>query len=308
MGLTTLPKRISGSLGATKVDLVSKPYSTGRLPAGEWNTSAQAVEDVCDEVGLSNGGTSGSLVARVKEFFKLDGSTLDQFSGSTPSANNGFINPHIQSVSSNDYPVTDFIEVCADGVTTASYNSATWWYTGSIPFRPSILEFTTGLGVSGSLPANGPGEFIMLGVVFCGSDTYLSGITYINGYVSGSSGNNEPSTWLLTGDGPGTGSLFFTSSVGAYYTKNKIEIIGTKPPLAGPAFSLEVYSRDVVGQQHSLFGTSGMIGSFTSSAWVSSSCNKIGITLFGNYSNPVTLSISDFRLYPRPGDGGAPLI
>lgn len=63
MGLTSLPTRTSGSLGAPKVDINIKPYSSGILPAGEWNTAAGAIYDMAQQVGLQNGTTSGSLMS-----------------------------------------------------------------------------------------------------------------------------------------------------------------------------------------------------------------------------------------------------
>ena len=61
MGLTFLPQRISGSVGATKSDAEIKPYSDYILPSGEWNNAAQALVDVCSEVGLADGSTPDSI-------------------------------------------------------------------------------------------------------------------------------------------------------------------------------------------------------------------------------------------------------
>lgn len=65
MGLTSLPKRgESGDLGPEKNDL-SIVALIRRVFAREWNTSTKGLEEVCEEVGLANGSTEGSLVARV---------------------------------------------------------------------------------------------------------------------------------------------------------------------------------------------------------------------------------------------------
>jgi len=63
MGLTSLPTRTSGSLGANKVDQNVILYSTGVLPAGEWNTGAQAIYEMAQQQGLADGTTSGSLMS-----------------------------------------------------------------------------------------------------------------------------------------------------------------------------------------------------------------------------------------------------
>lgn len=67
MGLSTLPAVGTGeSLGPTKRNrALQTPDATRDIDAGEWNAAAVALEGVCAEVGLSNGSTSGSLVARV---------------------------------------------------------------------------------------------------------------------------------------------------------------------------------------------------------------------------------------------------
>lgn len=63
MSLTFLPTRTSGSLGADKIDINIKPYSSGILPAGEWNNAAQAIAEMAPQVGLGDGSTPGSLQA-----------------------------------------------------------------------------------------------------------------------------------------------------------------------------------------------------------------------------------------------------
>lgn len=67
MGLSTLPEVGAGeALGPTKRNrALQTPDATRDIDADEWNAAAVALEGVCAEVGLSNGTTPGSLVARV---------------------------------------------------------------------------------------------------------------------------------------------------------------------------------------------------------------------------------------------------
>lgn len=67
MGLSTLPEVGAGeALGPTKRNrALQTPDATRDIDADEWNAAAVALEGVCAEVGLSNGTTAGSLVARV---------------------------------------------------------------------------------------------------------------------------------------------------------------------------------------------------------------------------------------------------
>lgn len=67
MGLSTLPEVGAGeALGPTKRNrALQTPDLTRDIDADEWNAAAVALEGVCAEVGLSNGTTPGSLVARV---------------------------------------------------------------------------------------------------------------------------------------------------------------------------------------------------------------------------------------------------
>lgn len=67
MGLTTLPKVGAGeALGVVKQDRPLELIPENRkILATEWNANAGALEAVCDEVGLHDGSTPGSLVARV---------------------------------------------------------------------------------------------------------------------------------------------------------------------------------------------------------------------------------------------------
>jgi hypothetical protein len=71
MGLTFLPTRTSGSVGATKYDAVALPYANTILPSGEWNNAAQTLVDVCAEMGLSDGSTFGSIVSRSLDIEKV---------------------------------------------------------------------------------------------------------------------------------------------------------------------------------------------------------------------------------------------
>lgn len=67
MGLTTLPKVGAGeALGVVKQDRPLELIPENRkILATEWNANAGALEAVCDEVGLHDGSTPGSLVERV---------------------------------------------------------------------------------------------------------------------------------------------------------------------------------------------------------------------------------------------------
>lgn len=67
MGLSTLPEVGAGeALGPTKRNrALQTPDATRDIDADEWNAAAVALEGVCAEVGLANGTTPGSLVARV---------------------------------------------------------------------------------------------------------------------------------------------------------------------------------------------------------------------------------------------------
>lgn len=71
MGLTFLPTRTSGSVGAAKIDAAVLPYSNTILPSGEWNNTAQTLVDVCAEMGLGNGSTLGSMVSRSLDIEKV---------------------------------------------------------------------------------------------------------------------------------------------------------------------------------------------------------------------------------------------
>lgn len=67
MGLTTLPKVGAGeALGVVKQDRPLELIPENRkILATEWNANAGALEAVCEEVGLHDGSTPGSLVERV---------------------------------------------------------------------------------------------------------------------------------------------------------------------------------------------------------------------------------------------------
>jgi hypothetical protein len=65
MGLTTLPKVGNGEvLGPVKADAFLVEDATKQVKASEVNAERAALEAVCAEVGLANGTTPGSLVAR----------------------------------------------------------------------------------------------------------------------------------------------------------------------------------------------------------------------------------------------------
>lgn len=61
MGLTVLPA-VGGSLGPEKVDEPgATPGLDDRLYGSEWNAAAQALQEVCEQVGLADGSTPGSI-------------------------------------------------------------------------------------------------------------------------------------------------------------------------------------------------------------------------------------------------------
>lgn len=67
MGLTSLPKRGEGQvLGPIKAESSLNLWDRlRRVFTSEWNGNAKGLEEVCEEVGLHDGSTEGSLVARV---------------------------------------------------------------------------------------------------------------------------------------------------------------------------------------------------------------------------------------------------
>ena len=68
MGLTTLPTKTVGSLGQVKQDRpLAYPDLRREIVADEWEANTTALIGVCNEVGLSDGSTSGSLVERVTD-------------------------------------------------------------------------------------------------------------------------------------------------------------------------------------------------------------------------------------------------
>lgn len=78
MGLTSLPKRGEGQvLGPIKAESSLNLWDRlRRVFTSEWNGNAKGLEEVCEEVGLHDGSTEGSLVARVN--------ALEGGSGSAP--------------------------------------------------------------------------------------------------------------------------------------------------------------------------------------------------------------------------------
>lgn len=310
MGLTSLPTRVSGSVGETKEDFTIRTYSNKVLPAGEWNNSAQAVVDVSAEVGLHDGTTSGSLVAKVKEFIRLDTATygISQFSASNPlpgpALNSGWINPTITASYSTTFPGNSVLEIRADGTDFNSYNSAIWWFDQTFPFQSCKIEYGQGLGVSQSVP--GASDIVFAGLIFAGDSTYGSGLSMTSGFFG-----SIPTTFFtrhdMTGSGAGVGVLIYTSSVGAYASKTEIDIYGSRVQGTGPLFIQKYNGIDVLDNTASKMISAAQIG-FLSTSWISGSCNRVGIVLFGSCSAPVTMSIYEAKIYPRPGDSGAPLI
>lgn len=65
MPISTLLTRVDGSAGRIKANARAVINLAKQISAEEWNNIAQAVVDLLAEVGLSNGSTPGSLVARV---------------------------------------------------------------------------------------------------------------------------------------------------------------------------------------------------------------------------------------------------
>lgn len=147
MGLTSLPTRVSGSLGATKVDLNVFTYSTGVLPSGEWNNAAQAIFEVCEEVGLADGSTTGSLKAIVN--------SLQSSSYIVVSATSSLANERVMQagpgIAMNDYGAGSIFAVSCSIVThqyIGMYDSSTVTSSapktvGSAYFVPSESTKTT---------------------------------------------------------------------------------------------------------------------------------------------------------------------
>lgn len=84
MGLATLPKvGVGEALGVVKSNDPARPFTKPdkQSSATEWNASATGVQDVCAEVGLGNGTTTGSLVARANAQDSLGATflTRDEF-------------------------------------------------------------------------------------------------------------------------------------------------------------------------------------------------------------------------------------
>lgn len=69
MGLTTLPEvGTSGALGPTKRNRALRPTADANvdIDADEWNAAMVALQQVCAAVGLADGSTTGSLVAKLR--------------------------------------------------------------------------------------------------------------------------------------------------------------------------------------------------------------------------------------------------
>jgi len=302
MGLTSLPTRVSGSVGAAKADATSGVYSNTKLPAGEWNNSAQAVVDVCAEVGLSDGSSSGSLVTKVKEFFRLENG-ITQFASEDPDYNLGFINPKISMYSSASLPGGALFELRADGVVSPGYNTAIWWFTNSFAFQPMEISFYQSLGAEQIVPALSPGDFMLVGLATIADRNLLTGLYAMSGFVVGDPGGT---TWFIKSDGAGAGTLFFTSSVGAYLSHTKLDIFGGKADGVGPNFLMRYNGIDVIDGTSNKLISSGQMGAFTGS-WEGSSCADVGIIMLGSFSIPVTMALWDIRVTRRLGDSGRPL-
>jgi hypothetical protein len=74
MALIELPTRTSESVGTEKADLpLGLKDSIYRIISSQWNKAMVALVAVCAEVGLSDGSTAGSLVARVDTLEGLGG-------------------------------------------------------------------------------------------------------------------------------------------------------------------------------------------------------------------------------------------
>lgn len=74
-GLTVIPSRTDGSLGRTKYNAKVISDLNVQYDAAEFNVGADALLAVCTEVGLTNGTTPGSLVARVTALEALPAGT-----------------------------------------------------------------------------------------------------------------------------------------------------------------------------------------------------------------------------------------
>lgn len=304
MGLSSLITRTSGSVGAEKTDANVIPYSNTVLPSGEWNNLAQAGVDVSAEVGLHDGTTSGSLVAKTKEFIRLEThlSGISQFANSNPLpapfTNNGWLNPTITSSDTSNFPGGKILEIRADGVTSSGYSTAVWWFDKQFPFQSCMIEYNQSLGVSNSL--GGASEAMMVGLIFAADTTSGSGLLSVSGFYGGS-----PQTWMMRLDGP-SGYLFYSNSVGSYASKQEFDFFAGHTQGSAPSFLFKYSGNDVLGDTDTKYISSGQIG-FLSSAWISGSADKVGIVLFGSASVPITMSLFDTKIYPRPGDPGTPI-
>lgn len=64
MGLTSIPTETSGSLGTDKFDRYPRANETDSISADEWNTAKRAIAEMAPVIGLEDGSTEGSLVAK----------------------------------------------------------------------------------------------------------------------------------------------------------------------------------------------------------------------------------------------------
>lgn len=147
MGLTSIPTRVSGSLGATKVDLNAFTYSTGVLPSGEWNNAAQAIAEVAPQVGLIDGSTTGSIQAWV---YSVQSSSLIIFSA-TSSLPNAKVIAAGSNITINDYGTT--IGISSSQGSFVSSVSAVAPLTSSGGLTPTLSISSASQTSNGSMSA-----------------------------------------------------------------------------------------------------------------------------------------------------------
>lgn len=299
MGLTTLPERVSGSLGETKLDTVARPYSNYILPSGEWNNSAQSITDVCNEVGLENGSTAGSLVARTKEFARWNNQDFSDFTSSNPIpapiANNGWVNPRLIITDSTSSLYGKALEICADATSNNNpYNTSVWLFDNLVPLQPMNISFNVSLGISQSFP--GVNDIALVGIIFASSNSGSVAYIHASGPFTGSW-----ATWTMCTE---TSPAYLEQyDIGSYFSNTHIQVVGNKLSGSTPSFTTLTDQVDIVGGLRRKLISFAQTNPITSS-WISASCNRIGIILIGSASNPITMSMSDIRIFPRPGDAG----
>lgn len=312
MGLTALPTNEDGSLGRDKVDLDAVPELQHYVPAQEYNNLVDAVVDLAEEVGLSDGSTPGSLVKRIGDIeggggdliLEWNGVDISQFAAAetwnSAAQGGGNATPGTLSVA---------VDAAAPGGKVLRYETNggggawLWLLADALEVRRFVvvLDFwRTNVGM-------------WTGVALVGDDT--AGV-HAYGLGFGPGGNINMSrvddgTWVASGttpSGPATSGDSASADTPGYGAQIILEVSGDKVAGLAPRFTL--YGNDRAkgnstnGLNLSRERWDDYLGSAPPAPWETTEAAKVGLFLRSNNNgDPGTfMELSGFRVLKHPAD------